>query len=59
VPRRHLSEDEVLKIVLNKATTCDRPPLTTKRDLPDEAQRLRSLAKVADRYAAEWSKGLA
>jgi hypothetical protein len=59
-PRRHLSEEEVLRIVLDEGDDLrSAADDYDQRGRPDEAQRLRSLAKVADRYAAEWSKFLA
>jgi uncharacterized protein YqeY len=59
-PRRHLSDDEVLEIVLDEGHELRSAAADYEaHGRPDEAQRLRSLAKVADKYAAEWSKGLA
>lgn len=57
-PRRNLSDDEIMKIVLDEGHDLrSAADDYEEHGRPDEAQRLRSLAKVADRYAEEVSKG--
>ena len=57
VPRLHLSDDEIMRIILDEGDDLRRAASEyTRRGHVAESQRLLSLSKVADRYAATFDK---